>query len=83
MVQKYEGAITLLRTIPGVDRSSAITILSEIGIDMAQFGSSKRLCCWAGLTLVTTSPQERKNLSVFHVLEFISNQRWCRLHTLP
>ena len=50
MVQKYEGAITLLRTIPGVDRSSAITILSEIGIDMAQFGSSKRLCCWAGLT---------------------------------
>ena len=50
MVQKHEGSITLLRTIPGVDRSSAITILSEIGIDMAQFGSSKRLCCWAGLT---------------------------------
>ena len=50
MVQKYESCITLLRTIPGVDRSSAITILSEIGTDMTQFGSSKRLCCWAGLT---------------------------------
>ena len=50
MIQKHESCITLLRTIPGVDRSSAITILSEIGTDMTQFGSSKRLCCWAGLT---------------------------------
>lgn len=29
---------------------SAITIISEIGTDMNQFGSSKCLCCWAGLT---------------------------------
>lgn len=50
MVDKYEGYIALLCTIPGVERSSAITILSEIGVDMTQFGSSKRLCCWAGLT---------------------------------
>lgn len=50
MIDKYEGYIVLLCTIPGVDRNSAITILSEIGVDMAQFGSSKRLCCWAGLT---------------------------------
>ena len=42
MVNRYEGYIILLCTIPGVDRSSAITILSEIGIDMTQFGSSKR-----------------------------------------
>ena len=50
MVEKYDGAISLLRTIPGIDRSSAITVISEIGVDMTQFGSSKRLCCWAGLT---------------------------------
>ncbi len=50
MVAKYEGEITLLCTIPGIDRNSAITILSEIGTDMGQFGSAKRLCCWAGLT---------------------------------
>lgn len=50
MVDKYEGYIVLLCTIPGVDRNSAITILSEIGVNMTQFGSSKRLCCWAGLT---------------------------------
>lgn len=50
LVDKYEGYIVLLCSIPGVDRNSAITIISEIGVDMAQFGSSKRLCCWAGLT---------------------------------
>ena len=50
MVAKYEGAMNLLCTIPGIDRNSAITIISEIGTDMNQFGSSKRLCCWAGLT---------------------------------
>ena len=46
----YEGAIALLCTIPGIDRRLAITIISEIGTDMSQFGSSKRLCRWAGLT---------------------------------
>lgn len=45
----YENAIQFLMTIPGVQRDSAITIISEIGIDMSQFCSSKRLCCWAGL----------------------------------
>lgn len=46
----YESAIQFLCTIPGVDRTSAITIISEIGTDMSHFLSSKRLCCWAGLT---------------------------------
>lgn len=46
----YENAVGLLCTIPGVKYDSAITIISEIGIDMSQFCSSKRLCCWAGLT---------------------------------
>ena len=50
MVDPFNGAISLLRTIPGIDRTSAITIISEIGTNMSQFSSSKRLCCWAGLT---------------------------------
>ena len=49
MVEKYDGAISLLCTIHGIDRSSAITVISEIGVDIAQFGSSKCLCYWARL----------------------------------
>lgn len=49
LVKPYEGYINFLCTIPGVDRKSAITILSEIGTDMSQFSSHYRLASWAGL----------------------------------
>jgi transposase len=50
LAKPLNPAITLFCSIPGVRRKSAITILSEIGTDMSQFDSSKRLCRWAGLT---------------------------------
>jgi transposase len=50
LIAPYENAVQLLCTIPGIKRNSAITLISEIGTDMTQFSSSKRLCCWAGLT---------------------------------
>jgi transposase len=50
LVEPFTQAINLLCSIPGIRRNSAITIISEIGTDMTQFDSSKRLCCWAGLT---------------------------------
>jgi transposase len=50
LASPLEGSIALLSSVPGVDRRSAITILSETGTDMSLFGSSKRLCCWGGLT---------------------------------
>jgi transposase len=50
LAKPFESAVTLFCTIPGIKRDSAITILSEIGTNMSQFGSSKRLCSWAGLT---------------------------------
>lgn len=50
LAKPFEPAVNLLCTIPGIKRDSAITVLSEIGTDMSQFDSSKRLCRWAGLT---------------------------------
>lgn len=60
MVAEHEDLIYLLNTIPGVDRRSAVTVISEIGIDMTQFASSKRLCCWAGLTPSNNESAGRK-----------------------
>lgn len=45
----YEGAIDLLLTIPGVQRLTAATIVSEIGTDMTRFASAKHLASWAGV----------------------------------
>jgi transposase len=50
LVFPYEFIISLLCTIIGVNRESAIIIISEIGTNMSQFGSSKRLCNWAGVS---------------------------------
>jgi len=50
LVDPYESHIALLCTVPGISRQSAITIISEIGVDMSVFSSSKKFCCWAGLT---------------------------------
>ena len=49
IIAPYEEYINLLMTIPGIDRNSAITILSEIGIDMSQFSSHYKLASWDGL----------------------------------
>ena len=49
LIAPYEDYITLLITIPGIDRNSSITILSEIGTDMSQFSSHYKLASWAGL----------------------------------
>ena len=48
-MEPYSAAIKLLCTIPGMKRESAITVISEIGTNMSQFDSSKRLCSWAGM----------------------------------
>ena len=50
MIEPYEDYISFLCQIPGVSRNFAITILSEIGVDMNQFTSTRRLTSWAGLT---------------------------------
>jgi len=60
LVKPYENHINLLCTNPGIKRHSAITIISEISTDMSQFGSSKRLCRWAGLTPGSNSSAGKK-----------------------
>ena len=51
MAAPYAANIRLFCTIPGMGcGESTLTILSEIGTDMTQVGSSKRLCSWVGLT---------------------------------
>jgi Transposase IS116/IS110/IS902 family. len=45
----YAREISLLCTIPGIQKLSALCILSEIGGDMEAFGKASNLVGWAGL----------------------------------
>ena len=48
--EKYLPELNLVMTAPGIQSFSAIAIISEIGVDMSVFPSSKHCCSWAGLT---------------------------------
>ncbi|WP_054743905.1 IS110 family RNA-guided transposase [Cellulosilyticum ruminicola] len=46
----FQNEINHICTIPGIKELATTTIISEIGVDMSKFDSSKHLCSWAGLT---------------------------------
>lgn len=49
-VAQYQVEIELLQTIDGVGKDTAITIISEIGIDMNRFPNEHHLASWSGLS---------------------------------
>ena len=48
-VQPFDETITLLVTVPGIDRKTAWMILAELGADMLAFEDARHLASWAGL----------------------------------
>jgi transposase len=48
-VAPFEEQIRRLLTVPGIERKTAWTILSEIGVDMSVFPDARHLASWAGL----------------------------------
>jgi transposase len=45
----YSHQLEILNSAPGIDSISAISIISEIGVDMQVFGSVKRYLSWVGV----------------------------------
>ncbi len=45
----FESAVTLWRTLPGIDRVTACSLVAEIGVDMKQFPTAQHLASWAAL----------------------------------
>ena len=67
LISPYESYISLLCTIPGIKRNSAISILSEISNDMTQFKSHYRLVSWAGLAPgCNESADKKKSVKISH-----------------
>lgn len=48
-MRPFAAQQVLLTTIPGVDALTAAAITAEIGVDMAAFGTARRLAAWAGV----------------------------------
>jgi transposase len=46
---RFSQAVSVLDTIPGVDRRGAEVLVAEWGTDMARFGTASRLAAWTGV----------------------------------
>lgn len=46
---KFRAQVELVSTVPGIQFFSAVSVISEIGMDMSVFPTAKHLCSWAGL----------------------------------
>jgi len=49
LTQEHADVIRRLCTLPGVDTTTAWTLVAELGLEMRQFPDAKHLASWAGL----------------------------------
>jgi transposase len=73
LAQKYLPQLELVLSVPGIrDPFTAISIISEIGIDMSVFPTAKHLCSWAGLTPQNNeSAGKKKTTRISHAGTYI------------
>ncbi|MDD4495456.1 MAG: IS110 family transposase [Eubacteriales bacterium] len=70
--EKYLPQLNLVATTPGIQSFSAIATISEIGVDMSVFPTSKHLCSWAGLTPQSNeSAGKKKTTRIGHAGAYI------------
>ena len=75
LAEPFQPAIDILVSIPGIDCLSALLILAEIGATPhLDFGTSERLCSWAGLSPRNDeSAGKVKSRSVLHGNPYIKS----------
>ena len=61
--EKYLTQLNLVMTAPGIQSFSAIGIISEIGVKMSVFPTSKQLCSWTGLRTCLKSFEQKDRKS--------------------
>ena len=57
----FQPAITVLLSIPGIQRRTAEVVIAEIGTDMSRFPTSRHLASWAGCPRATTRAPANAN----------------------
>src|SRR3954453_19430628 len=61
-LEPSQAAMTVLLSIPGIQRRTAEVVIAEIGTDMRRFPSSRHLASWAGLCPgIKKSPGKRRH----------------------
>jgi transposase len=74
VVQAYQVDLENLQTIPGVGKDSALSIISEIGVDMEVFPNEQHLSSWSGMSPGNNESGGKKKVPEPFTETNISNQ---------
>ena len=81
--EKHLPQLNLVMTVPGIQAFAAIGIISEIGVDMSVFPTSKHCCSWAGLTPQNNeSTGKKKTTRIDPGPRLTSNLCWCSVRSV-
>jgi transposase len=58
---KHDDRVEVLCQLRGVERYTAMLVIAEVG-DVSRFGSTRKLCAWAGLTPTVRSSDGKARL---------------------
>ena len=84
--QKYEAAVSLIETVPGIQRITAVSIISELGTDLSMFPSAGHLCSWVGMCPGNNeSAGKKKSTRILqgnsHLKSVLCQCAWAATHT--
>lgn len=63
---QYQVELDLLQTTDGVKKATALTIISEVGVDMDAFPNQHHLASWAGVSPGSSESAGKKSTRVIH-----------------
>ena len=69
----FSRQLEILVSAPGIDTLSAISIISEIGVDMNVFGTVKKFLSWVGLV-----PQNNESAGKKHSTRIGKGNKWLK-----
>jgi len=72
--KKFEAAMNILTSIPGISKIAASSLVAEIGINMSCFPTAEHLSSWAGMSPGNNeSAGKRRSTAVNHVNPYLKS----------
>lgn len=84
--RKYDSAVELISTAPGISRLAAVSIISELGTDLSMFPSAGHLCSWVGMCPGNNESAGKKKSTRItqgnsHLKNVLCQCAWAATHT--
>lgn len=83
---RFNSAVELISTIPGISQLTAVSIISELGTDLSMFPTAGHLCSWVGMCPGNNESAGKKKSTRItqgnrHLKSVLCQCAWAATHT--